>query len=84
MVVTYADDNSVAMYRNGEVYGSSFTPDGDNGTLRTYPAKEAYLRVGSCVASSSPFSCEVKEARLYDRALTAKEVANLYKFRRDK
>jgi hypothetical protein len=77
VAVVYAADNSITFYRNGVPYGSAYTPRGPDATLRTYAAKTSRVLLGMRhTGGGNPFFAgEIEEARLYDRALTAKEVA---------
>jgi hypothetical protein len=76
VAVVYSADNRIALYRNGVAYGAAYTPAGD-AALRTYPAADARVLIGKrhTGGGNAFFAGEVAEARLYDRALTAAEVA---------
>jgi hypothetical protein len=77
VAVVYGSDNRVAVYRNGVPYGEAYGPAGPNATLRAYPADESRVLIGlrHTGAANGFLSGEVAEARLYDRALSAAEVA---------
>jgi hypothetical protein len=77
VAIVYAADNSITCYRNGVLYGSPYTPTGPEATLRTYPAKTSRVLLGlrHTGGGNAFLAGAIEEARLYDRALTAKEVA---------
>ena len=80
VAIVYSSDNSITLYRNGKIYAAPFVPSGpksapDLGKLRTFPANTSSLSIGSDCAGDYPFLGEIKEARLYDRALTDLEIA---------
>jgi mono/diheme cytochrome c family protein len=77
VAIVYAADDSVTVYRNGVAYGAAYVPKGDNATLRSYPARESRVLFGlrHTGAGNGYFHGEIEEARLYDRALGAAEVA---------
>lgn len=69
MVVSYALDNSIALYRNGELLGK-YTP---KHPLQKFDAKKAFLYFGRRTRSGY-LKGEIEEVRMYDRALSATEV----------
>jgi hypothetical protein len=75
MVIVYRNDNSIAVYRDGKPYGSSYIPDAAR--LRTYESKASRVLFGlrHTGAANGYFKGEIEEARLYDRALNKAEVA---------
>ncbi len=78
LTVVYAGENRVTIYRNGEPYGRSYTSKTDRyefggGTARVL------LGLRHKGAGSGFFAGEIEEARLYDRALTAEEVAGSFR-----
>ncbi|MCI0684642.1 MAG: LamG domain-containing protein, partial [Gemmataceae bacterium] len=73
LATVYARDNSIMLYRNGNVLGGPFTPQGPMSSLQTYRKGEARIVFGRGIV------CDLIEARLYDRALTWKEIATSYK-----
>jgi hypothetical protein len=77
VAAVYGSDNRIAVYRNGVPYGEAYGPAGPNATLRTYPAHESRVLIGlrHTGAANGFLAGEVAEARLYDRALSAAEVA---------
>jgi hypothetical protein len=81
LAIVYAADHSITLYRNGAPYGEVYTPMGDGAGLRTYAAGDGHILFGlrHTGAANGYFSGEIEEARLYDRALTAAEVAASYR-----
>ncbi len=77
VAVVYRGDNSIAVYRNGAPYDKSYVPSGANGTLRTYAANDSQVLFGlrHTGAGHGFLAGEIEEARLYDRALSAEEIA---------
>jgi cytochrome c553 len=76
IAIVYRADNSIAIFRNGVAYGAVWTPSGEGRELQTYAAKSARVLLGQrhTGGGSAFFAGEIEEARIYDRALTAKEV----------
>jgi hypothetical protein len=74
MAVVYRADNSIAVFRNGEPYGKPYTP---GSPLQTFKAGSARVLLGMRhTGGGKPFLIgEIKQAALYDRALSAQEVA---------
>jgi hypothetical protein len=74
MAIVYRADNSVAVFRNGEPYGKPYTPASP---LQTFLAGSAHVLLGKRhTGGGKPFlTGEIKQATLYDRALSAEEVA---------
>ncbi len=75
LAIVYAADGSIAVYRDGQPYGERHTPK-DSG-LRTYKAGDARVLFGlrHTGGGNAHFRGEIEEARLYDRALSATEMA---------
>lgn len=72
VVIVYAKDNSITLYRNGEPYGMSY----QKGTLRPFLKGQSRFLFGQRLSDiNPPLAGEVEEARAYLRALTADEVA---------
>ena len=71
IAIRYAADGSISLFRNGQPYGESYTPDAGTpaGQLQIYPASDALVRF----AVTKDF--ELEEARLYDRPLSDAQVA---------
>ncbi|HSJ04954.1 MAG TPA: DUF1549 domain-containing protein, partial [Verrucomicrobium sp.] len=78
VAIVYAPDNSVTVYRNGEVYGSPYVPEEE---LQTYLAGSGHILLGKrhLGGGSALLKGEIEEARLYDRALSASELAASFK-----
>ena len=76
IALVYAADNSIAMYRNGKPYGAPYTPEGK---LQQYKKDMTVIRIGDPNLNREPF--DVEEARFYNRALTAKEIATSFRLR---
>jgi hypothetical protein len=74
-VLTY-DGNNLTAYLNG-VQGSSIAA---TGTVRASGNYMAISGSGSIGGSSGPFSGNIDEVRIYNRALSPAEVKNLYNF----
>jgi hypothetical protein len=77
IAIVYHADNRIAVYRNGVLYAEPYVPRGTDATLRTYPANESHVLLGlrHTTAGNGFFAGQIEEARLYDRALTAEQVA---------
>jgi cytochrome c553 len=77
LAISYQATNRIAVYRNGKIYGEGYTPVGQNAGLQTYAAGTARLLLGlrHTGAGNGFVAGEIEEARLYNRALTADEVA---------
>jgi len=78
LTIVYRGDNSIAVFRNGEPYGKPYTPASE---LRTYRAGNARVLLGMRhTGGSKPFlTGEIKQAAIYDRALTPDEIAAAYR-----
>ncbi|HWN94298.1 MAG TPA: DUF1553 domain-containing protein [Methylomirabilota bacterium] len=74
MAVVYRADNSIAVFRNGAPYGKPYTPQSP---LQTFKAGNAHVLLGMRhKGGGKPWlTGEIKFAALYDRALSAEEVA---------
>ncbi len=74
MAVVYRADNSIAVFRNGEPYGKPYTP---RSPLQTFKAGQAHVVLGRRhKGGGRPWlTGEIKTATLFDRALSAEEVA---------
>jgi hypothetical protein len=76
LVMVYADDGMTTLYRNGVPYGKPFTRG-----LATFPKGASSILFGlrHLPAGGNRFlSVRIDKARLYDRALTAEEVASAF------
>ena len=73
LAVVYGTDNSITLYRNGALYGKSY----QHGTLQPFAAGSARVVFGKrhLAAEVSVLAGEIEEARLYDQALTAEQIA---------
>jgi len=74
VAITYAADGTIAAYRNGKLYGTPYKSVG----LQPFTAGKAVVAFGlrhSPAGGNKHFAGTVLQARLYDRALTAEEVA---------
>ena len=78
MAIVYSADNSIAVYRNGEPYGKPYTPANP---LHTYPAGKARVLLGlrHHGAGNGHLKGEIQQAALYDRALSAGEIADSFR-----
>ena len=74
LAIVYRGDNSVALYRNGEPLGKPYKP---GSPLQTFSAGDARILLGQRhTGGGRPWlTGEIKQASLYDRALSEKEVA---------
>jgi hypothetical protein len=74
MAAVYRADNSIALFRDGAPYGQRYTPASP---LQTYKAGNAHVLLGMRhKGGGKPFlTGEIKQAALYDRALSDAEVA---------
>ena len=74
LALTYSADGKIAAYRNGTPHGEAYTA-GDKPV--SFKAGEARILFGlrHTGSGNGQFHGELDEARLYDRALTAEEVA---------
>jgi WD40 repeat protein len=80
LATTYAADNSITLYRNGDVYGGPFVPQSDISTIQTYPSNSSKISLGiNEPGHPRSLICEIEEASLYDRALSRKEIADLFR-----
>ena len=74
IVAVFRPDHVIEMYRNGVPFGEPYLPEveGSAGNLQTFNAGDAFVAFG-------PGDAEIEEVRLYDRALTAEEIAASYR-----
>ena len=79
IIAVYRADNSISLYRNGKIYGSTFTPAGQGSQLRTYKKGDAFLVVGSNGGSLQFFNGGIAEVRVYDVPLNEEEIAHLFR-----
>jgi hypothetical protein len=75
MVIVYARDNSVTLYRNGRIYGKPYT----RGKLQLFEKGKSRFLFGQRLSGvNPPLAGEIEEARAYTQALTAAEVATSF------
>ncbi len=74
VAAVYAADNSIALYRNGEPCGRRYTPAGP---LQTWKAGDAHIALGRRhKGGGRPWlTGSIRQAALYDRALSTEEIA---------
>lgn len=75
VAITYSADGTITGYRNGQPYGKSYRKD-----LRTFGADESHLLFGlrhEPAGGTQFLRGRIDEVRLFDRALSPKEVAAL-------
>jgi hypothetical protein len=77
LAIVYGADHRIGVYRNGVPYAPAYVPAGPKATLQTYAANESHILFGlrHTGAGNGFFAGEIEEARLYDRALRAEEIA---------
>jgi hypothetical protein len=77
LAAVFRADNSIALFRNGAPYGAPYTPSGDDATLRNFAAGGSRILMGRRHTGGGRafFAGQIKEARLYDRALAPEEIA---------
>lgn len=73
VAMVYNNDNKITFYRNGERLGKAYKPASP---LKTYKANEAHVVLGMRhTGGGRPWlTGDIKQAALYDRALTSEEV----------
>ncbi|MCA8998358.1 MAG: DUF1553 domain-containing protein, partial [Planctomycetaceae bacterium] len=74
LVLTYSADGTITCYRDGVLYGQPYNP----GSLMTFAKGDAQILLGlrhGTPGGNRLLSGKIYEARLYDRALNAEEVA---------
>jgi hypothetical protein len=78
VVLVHGSDNRVTLYRNGEPYGASYVA---SSPLRTFKAGEARVVLGRRhQGGTRPWlTGAIRQAALYDRALTAAEVGAAFR-----
>jgi len=82
LVGVYGADNGIALYRNGTLYGSRYVPEGDeHARFQAYPSGGARVLFGMRhTGGENPFLAgAINAACMYDRALSADEVAASFK-----
>jgi hypothetical protein len=81
IISTYDESGKIQFYRNGKLYGNSFTPDSPT---QDYLDGKYVLILGAQINSRDglPFQFyegEIDEVRIYDKALSLSEIINLAK-----
>ena len=78
VAAVYAADGTISLFRNGQPYGAAYRPAAP---LKTFPAGRSRLLVGMRHhgGANAFLDGAVVRAALHDRALTAAEVADLYR-----
>jgi hypothetical protein len=75
VAIVYALDNSITLYRNGQLYGKRYV----KGTLQPFfKGKSRFLFGQRLSGVNPPLAGEIEEARAYTRALTPAEIAASY------
>ena len=71
IAITYMEDGTITIFRNGDPYGKPYKPDPSvaAGRLQVYPAADAVVRFPASE------NLHLAEARLYDLALSENEIA---------
>ena len=82
VAAVYSADDRIAFYRNGVAYGVSYVPLTDRSALRRYSAATSVLTLGIRLLElpglAGAFQGEIEEARLYDQALSAGDIARSF------
>jgi hypothetical protein len=76
IAIVYRNDNSIAIFRNGAAYGPAWTPSGEGKELPAFAAKSSRVLLGQRHTGGGNvfLAGEIEEARIYDRALTVREL----------
>lgn len=78
LAITYSQDGRITGYRNGELYGQSYSSAG----LQTFDAGDSVITFGLRhlpAGGNRHLNARWERARLYDHALTAAEIASSYR-----
>lgn len=80
LAIVYRADQSIAVFRNGVPYGAPYVVHGDGGKIRGFEAGNARVLLGMRHSGGGNpfFHGAIEEARLYDRALSAVEMAGSF------
>ena len=80
VAIVYASDGTIAVFRNGAPHDKPYKPAGTESDLKTYTQDESFVMFGKRHTSGGRpfFHGEIEEARIYDRALAAKEVSHSF------
>lgn len=72
MAIAYGKDNTITLYRNGRLYGRSYT----KGSLQLFEKRKSRFLFGQRLSGvNPPLAGEIEEARAYTTALTPAEIA---------
>ncbi|PHX58497.1 MAG: hypothetical protein CK522_03855 [Opitutia bacterium] len=77
VAITYEADGKTTIYRNGQPYGKAYSPTSEAGGLYAFAQAKSHLLFGRrhTGGNNSFLQGEIEEARLYDFALTAEQIA---------
>lgn len=73
VAVAYKADNSIAVYRNGKLYGQPYVPQSGGSTIQTYHSNRGHIVLGKDSIGA------IEESRLYDFALSEPEIGMSYR-----
>jgi Protein of unknown function (DUF1549)/Protein of unknown function (DUF1553)/Concanavalin A-like lectin/glucanases superfamily len=77
LTAVFTEGGLISLYRDGVPYGESYQPHDETGRWRSFPPESRVLLGRRHTGSDGGFLAgEITEARLYDRALTAAQVAS--------
>ncbi|HVY69256.1 MAG TPA: DUF1553 domain-containing protein [Verrucomicrobiae bacterium] len=76
VAVVYQTDGTMQVFRQGQPYGESYKPAGEESGPRRFAPDETRVLLGlrHTAAGNGFLKAEIEEARLYDRALSAAEI----------
>jgi hypothetical protein len=77
IAITYSNDGRTTLYRNGKPYGQAYGPANAAAGLYTFAPGKSHLLFGRrhTGGGNAFLEGEIEEARLYDFALTAEQIA---------
>ncbi len=77
IAITYANDGQTTLYRNGQRYGQAYGPANASAALYTFAQAKSHLLFGRrhTGGGNAFLQGEIEEARLYDFALSAEQIA---------
>jgi hypothetical protein len=81
VAIVYHSDRSIAVYRNGQPYGPAYQLAEADSAFVNFPAGSSRVLFGKrhTGGGRAMFSGEIEEARLYDRALSADDIAGSFR-----
>ena len=81
LAVVYQVDGRIELFRNGLPYGAGYAPANEKAALHTFVAGKTRLLFGRrhTGGGNAFLRCELEEARLYDFALTAAQIADSFR-----